>query len=1188
MSPRAAKTPFVAPALAAHSFDAAAGRTATTTIGGAPAGFDALVLAAVCGGMRDVLYVARDDASMARMADALAFFAPDLDRLEFPAWDCLPYDRASPQSDIAGRRIDTLIRLATDGPEERAGGRPADDAGGRIVLSTVSALLQRVPSRASFAAATFDLETGRSVDPAALTEFLDRHGYGAAQTVMEPGEYAVRGGIVDIFPTGAEAPLRLDFFGDELETVRAFDPASQRTLGEAGIDRVVLKPVSEVPLDEAAVSRFRSRYRVLFGTSGDDDPLYGAVSAGRRHVGMEHWLPLFHQRLETLLDYLPDAVIVLAHQAEEARDARFELIAEYYAARLEFSKPERTAADTVYHPIRPETLYLDVAEWDERLAGRALGQLSPFTPPDGTAGAIDAGGRPGRDFSDIRVRPDENVFDALRDHVAEQQRSGRRVVVAAFTEGSRQRLKGVLDEHEVGDVRPVEDWREAAALPESAIALVVAAMETGFAADGLALVTEQDILGDRLNRPAKRRIRAENFIAEASSLGEGDLIVHVDHGIGQFDGLHTIEVGDAPHDCLRLIYAGGDKLFLPVENIEMVSRYGSETAGAQLDRLGGAAWQARRARLKDRIREMADELIRVAAARALRPASRVTVNEGLFNEFCAGFPFVETDDQARAIADTMADLTEGRPTDRLICGDVGFGKTEVALRAAFATALEGKQVAVVVPTTLLSRQHHTVFAERFAGFPVRIEQLSRLVGAKRAKEAKRGMADGTVDIVIGTHALLAKDVRFRDLGLLVVDEEQHFGVAHKENLKKLKADVHVLTLSATPIPRTLQLALTGLREMSLIATPPVDRLAVRTYVLPYDPVVVREAILREQYRGGQTFYVCPRIADLARVEGQLRDLVPEAKIAVAHGRLAVRELEDTVSRFYDGAFDVLVSTNIIESGLDLPSVNTIVIHRADMFGLAQLYQLRGRVGRSKTRAYAYLTLPPRQKLSAAAEKRLEVMHSLDTLGAGFSLASHDLDIRGAGNLLGEEQSGHIREVGIELYQQMLEEAVAEARGLESGDGGEPDWSPQISIGMPVLIPEAYVSDLTVRMGLYRRIAWLNDPDEIDAFAAELIDRFGALPEEADNLLKTVGLKNLCRQAGVAKVEAGPNGAVVSFHNDDFANPAGLVAFLNQQQGTSKLRPDHKLVYRRSWDDADGRFEGVRTLVKKLAEIAAAP
>jgi transcription-repair coupling factor (superfamily II helicase) len=669
-------------------------------------------------------------------------------------------------------------------------------------------------------------------------------------------------------------------------------------------------------------------------------------------------------------------------------------------------------------------------------------------------------------------------------------------------------------------------------------------------------------------------------------------VVHVDHGIGRYEGLEALEVAGAPHDCLRLLYEGGDKLFVPVENIEVLSRYGSQEAVVNLDRLGGAGWQARKARVKKRVKNIARQLIRVAAERTLHEAQVLGPPEGLYDEFCARFPYPETDDQLRSIEDTLEDLSSGRPTDRLVCGDVGFGKTEVALRAAFVSVISGGQVAVVAPTTLLCRQHLDTFRSRFAGLPVRIEQLSRLTSARAAAEVRRGLADGTVDIVIGTHALLGKDIGFRNLGLLVVDEEQHFGVAQKERLKQLRANVHVLTLTATPIPRTLQMALTGVREMSIIATPPIDRLAVRTFVLPYDPVIVREAILREHRRGGQTFYVCPRIEDLPKVARQLNELVPEVKVAVAHGRMPARPLEKVMTAFYDGAHDVLLSTSIVESGLDIPAANTMIIHRADMFGLGQLYQLRGRIGRAKVRAYAYLTLPSGRLLNPAAQRRLEVLHSLDSLGAGFSLAAHDLDIRGAGNLLGEEQSGHIREVGIELYQAMLEEAVAAARAAETGAPGRPEeeerWTPQITVGTPVLIPEAYVADLGLRLSLYRRLAYLQDAGEIDAFAVELIDRFGPLPEEVGNLLEIVAIKQLCRGARVEKAEAGPKGAVLSFRGNTFPNPAGLVEFIAGQAGTVKLRPDHRLVYRRAWDRPEDRITGLRHVLKRIAEIAQLP
>jgi transcription-repair coupling factor (superfamily II helicase) len=714
----------------------------------------------------------------------------------------------------------------------------------------------------------------------------------------------------------------------------------------------------------------------------------------------------------------------------------------------------------------------------------------------------------------------------------------------------------------------------------------VLGLEQGVVAGDLAIVSEQDILGDRLIRSTKRRVRAENFIAEASNLAEGDLVVHVDHGVGRFEGLVTIVAGGAPHDCLKLAYADNDRLFVPVENIDMLSRYGSEEGGGALDKLGGVGWQQRKARVKKRIAEIATELVRIAAQRKLRQGEAMDPPEGLFAEFCARFPYPETEDQARAIEDTLSDLASGRPMDRLVCGDVGFGKTEVALRAAFVAAMAGHQVAVVVPTTLLARQHFRNFTERFRGLPLRIAQLSRLVGAKETTQTRKALAEGGVDIVVGTTSILSKSMAFKDLGLLVVDEEQHFGVGQKERLKQLKANVHVLTLTATPIPRTLQMALSGVRDMSIIASPPVDRLAVRTFVMPYDPVVVREAIMRERFRGGQIFYVCPRIEDLDLLQTRLRELVPECSFAVAHGQMSSGALEDTISAFTEGRYDILLATNIVESGLDMPRVNTIVIHRADLFGLAQLYQLRGRVGRSKLRAYAYLTIPADRVLNQTAQKRLEVMQTLDSLGAGFQLASHDLDIRGAGNMLGDEQSGHIREVGIELYQHMLEEAVTAIRAEGDGAAASEEWSPQINIGMAVLIPEGYVADLAVRLGLYRRLSQMAERAELDAFAAELVDRFGKLPQEVENLLEVVAVKQLCRKAGVEKVDAGPKGAVLSFRNNRFARPEKLIALITRDAASMKVRPDQKLVCVADWDNARERMKGVARLMSELARIAA--
>ena len=1153
----------------------------TWDLANVPEGFDALLIQEIAaqaktGAGRVHLHIARDDQRMTRLRETLAFFAPDLTVLPFPAWDCLPYDRISPHRDLLAERVTSLCRLL-----ERKEDEPC------VVVTTVNALLQRVIPREALRERHLELTVGGSLPMETLFPFFEENGYQRVDTVEQPGEYAQRGGLLDLFPAGSETPYRVDLFGDEIESIRSFDPLDQRSTGTC--DGFQLRPVNEVFLTADSVTRFRTRYREAFGAVTKEDPLYEAISERRTHPGMEHWLPLFHERMETLFDYLDGPSVSLDHQSTEVRDTRLEQIEDFYQAREGVGRAQQVSG-SVYHPLPPASLYLSAEDWQAALAEGGTLQFFPFHLPENTDKVRDAEGRHARDFSEARTASEGALYDAVAQYLAGERAAGRHVLITAYSTGSRDRLLHVLEEHGVKDLTPCESWSEVQALADDQTACVVLGLERGFGSGDLTALTETDILGERIARGSARKRKAENFLTEVSTLGTGDFVVHVEHGVGRYDGLEALDVGGAPHDCLRVLYHGGDKLFVPVENIEVLSRYGSHDLQVELDRLGQGNWQARKARVKKRLKDMADQLIRIAAERQLKTLDAMAPPEGIYDEFSARFPYPETDDQLRAIEDVVGDLSEGRPMDRLICGDVGFGKTEVALRAAFVAAMSGRQVAVVVPTTLLARQHYETFSARFHGLPVRVAQLSRLVSPRDAARSKEDLKSGQIDIVIGTHALLAKSIGFRDLGLLIVDEEQHFGVKQKERLKELRAEVHVLTLTATPIPRTLQLALTGVRDMSLIATPPVDRLAVRTFVLPYDPVVVREAIMRERNRGGQIFYVCPRVEDLSEVEERLHELVPEVRIGVAHGKLSAAALEAVMGSFMDRKFDLLLSTNIVESGLDIPNANTMIMHRADMFGLAQLYQLRGRIGRSKQRGYAYLTVRPGRTLTQAAEKRLHVMQTLDSLGAGFTLASHDLDIRGGGNLLGEEQSGHIREVGVELYQQMLEEAVAEARSLTAEGGlagaAAEAWTPQINLGTSVLIPEVYVPDLQTRLGLYRRLSTLVEKSELEAFAAELIDRFGPLPEEVQNLLHVMEIKHLCKQAGVEKLEVGPKGAVVSFREDTFARPEKLIALIQRQAGILQLRPDHKLVYRRSWETSKLRTEGARRFVGALAKIAA--
>jgi len=1146
------------------------------TLAGVARGAQPLVLADLARAAatdRRAVFIAPDEAAMRAIGDAATFFAPELEVVEFPAWDCLPFDRASPALSVGARRLAALHRLQ----DKR--GAP------QLLVTTTAAALQRVLTPFRIRESVRSLTPGMEIGRESLIALLQRQGYSRSDTVVDAGEYAVRGSIFDIFPSGLDQGLRLDFFGDELETLRLFDPNTQRSTG--AIDGHLLLPASEALLDESTIKRFRSRYRELFGANATSDPLYQAVSDGRRPAGMEHWLPLFEDRLVTLFDHLdPTDLVLIDSGAQGAADERLSDIADYYAARVETAGK----AAGSYRPLDPAALYLTQEELLGRIAVWPIHRTEIFSRPE-SASTVDFGFASSRDFTPERGRGD-NVYEAAARHLGAQATAGQKTIVAAYTSGSRSRLAAILGEAaqaaKTGAVPVQADtWQEALGLAaKGAPVAVVLPLETGFATDDLELLTEQDILGDRLVRRKKRRKDADAFLAELAALTPGDLVVHMDHGIGRYEGLQSIPVGKSPHDCVMLEYAGGDKLYIPVENLEVLSRYGSENEGVALDRLGGEAWQRRKARLKERIREIAGELLKTAAARVLRQAPVMVPDAASFGQFVDRFPWDETDDQDRAIDDVLGDLAEGKPMDRLVCGDVGFGKTEVALRAAFVAAMNGQQVAVVAPTTLLARQHFTGFSERFAGFPLQIGRLSRLVGDKEAKATREGLANGTVDIVVGTHAILSKSVKFKRLGLVIVDEEQRFGVTHKEQLKQLRADVHVLTLTATPIPRTLQMAMSGLRELSTIQTPPVDRLAVRTYVMEWDDMVMREALLREHHRGGQSFIVVPRIADMPELEEWLRKTVPEVRFVTAHGQMSAGEVEERMSAFYDKRYEVLLSTTIVESGLDIPSANTIIIHRADRFGLAQLYQLRGRVGRAKLRAYAYLTTPSDQQLSEVAEKRLKVLGDLDSLGAGFQLASHDLDIRGAGNLLGDEQSGHIREVGFELYQSMLEDAILAAK---AGDAGllkeRKEFSPQITVDAPIMIPEDYVPDLAVRMALYRRLNDAEDRDEIESLSAEMIDRFGPLPAPTANLIKLIEIKRQAIDAHIAKIDMGPKGALVTFHNDDFPDPAGLIAYVARLEGTAKLRPDNKLAIIRTWNDPKARLNGLFQLTKGLSSIA---
>ena len=1096
---------------------------------------------------KPIIHICRDDVELKRESLGLSIFAPDIEVCCLPAWDCLPYDRLSPHGDITGERISNLIRLSSHDFQNKK----------VVIFVTINSFLQKIPPKSFFKNASLVLKKGNHHKLTEVISFFRDFGFNRTNTVREYGEFAIRGDIVDIFPDPSSHPYRVDFFGEEIEKIRYFDQSSQLGLNE--VEQLTLNPVAEYRLSEKCITNFRKNYIRLFGADAARDQIYEEVSTGRTPVGIEHWLSLLHPKLVPITDWITDSSLIIPHDFFNYANKRCSLIEEFYQSRLS----DKEKNDSEYRPIPPEQLYVPLKELTSLINAKFTTIISPFSAPKKISEnhkEFILNGQTGPVFNaswDNNFSPSQSAAKMI-----EEQLKNRYVILVASSEGAVTKLAELVSTNFTIPITPLG----AAIKPVIGhIYSAVWSITNGFMLPDVWVLTEQDVFGSRQNnRPAGRRARSDEFLREVSVLQTNDLVVHIEHGIGRYDGLETVQVGGGEHDCLRLIYAGGDRLFIPVENIDLLSRYGQQATNTVLDRLGGAAWQAKKARVKNRIREMAEELIKIAANRQTSKAEKLEVPKDIFNEFCARFQFVETDDQLDAISDVIEDLASGKPTDRLICGDVGFGKTEVALRAAFVACMCGYQVALITPTTLLARQHFKLFKERFKGFPIEIGVLSRMTPRKKAEQTKKEVADGSCQLVIGTHALLSKKMLFNNLGLIIVDEEQHFGVSQKEQLKKIRGDIHVLALSATPIPRTLQMALSGVRAMSLIATPPVDRLAVRTFVGPWDSIVLREAVMREKLRGGQIFVVCARIKDMQKLFDSITKLVPEASILSAHGQMNPLELDKVMTDFADNKADILLSTHIVESGIDISTANTMIIYRADMFGLSQLYQLRGRVGRGKQRAYAYLTTDPKMSLTSQAKRRLQIMQTLDNLGAGFSLASYDMDIRGAGNLLGDEQSGHVKEVGVELYQDMLRQAIALTKSSLDTDSGdkleEENWSPLISIGTDVLIPDTYVEDLTVRLSLYRKIASIYNTASLQDIKVELIDRFGPIPEKVINLLQVVELKQISKSINVKKIEAGNKGFSIQFRNNEFSEPEKLIDWISLQKDAAQLRSDHKLVF----------------------------
>ncbi len=1073
-----------------------------------------------------ILYITSDDKKSQYVHKILTKILPDYNVLSFPAWDNVPYDNNSPTSHIISKRIETLYQLAQK--QEKT-----------IVITTINSFLTKVLPKDVIKTHIFSLKKGNSVRIDDFSEFLIKNSYLRVPTVNEQGEFAVRGDIIDIFPSSYQNPVRIDLFGDKIEKIKEFDAITQISVKE--IKKVEFLPAREVILNEKFCNNFKNNYRKYFDIH-EGNQLYEAVQKRNSYIGIENYLPLFYNnKLDHILDFLQNPIIFLEEEFLSIFQERIAEINRHYQDRIE-------CQDQKYNAIKPELLYCTEEEISMILKKHQKIFFNNFD--SSSKYAKNSNIREIPNFLSQSSDKKKTSFALFKEFLAERKRLEKiqEIIVASHNEISIKRLKNIFSEYQINDKE---------------LKFIQLPLESGFFSKNIIFVSEQDLLGRKILKEVKKQKRTDKLILEISSLSIGEFIVHQDHGIGKFVGLKILELTGIKHDFLQVEYLGGDKLYIPVENLDVISRYGG--GGAVLDKLGSGNFQGRKAKLKKRIKDIAEDLLRIASERNLKKGIRFNAEDNLYEEFVARFPYDETEDQLLAIEDVLNDLASGKNMDRLICGDVGFGKTEIAMRASFAVASSHSsskkpQIAIIVPTTLLARQHFANFSERFKDFGFNIAQLSRMVSQTQLKKTKEELENGEVDIVIGTHSLLSKNIKFNNLALAILDEEQHFGVVQKERIKEFKNNVHLLSLSATPIPRTLQMSLNNIRDMSLLSTAPVDRLSIRSFVMLYDEIIIRDAILREHFRGGRVFFVCPRIKDLEMIEIKLKKLVPEIKYAVAHGKLKMNDLDDIMNDFCDGKYDLLLSTTILESGIDIPEANTMIIHNANNFGLSQLYQLRGRVGRGNIRAYCYFTYDKKVILTDDAKKRLKVMQTLDGLGAGFMIASHDLDIRGAGNILGEEQSGKIREVGIELYQDMLKEEIAKLQHRKEAELiEEKNFSPIINIGFSIFIDENYIKEVSVRMEFYRRIANLKNEEEAENILLELEDRFGSIPNQTVNLVDVIRVKNKCKKANIEKLDFLKDKIVVIFFENKFHNPSNLMNYVFANKLTSKITPSQKLI-----------------------------
>ncbi len=1088
--------------------------------------------------------------------DLIKFFNKEIEIIDFPSWDCLPYGHVSPRKSIISKRFSSLVNILSLSHKPK------------IFLASSDSILQKTLPKDLLKTSVLELTKGKGFVIEEIKNSLNQLGYLRETSVYSPGEYSVRGGIIDIYPSGLDFPVRLEFFGDILEKIRAFDPNTQITYKQ--LESVKLLIASEVSLSKERIENFRRNYRKKIGRIEFDDSIYNLVSQNILPEGIEHWLSFFYNKIDSVLCYLKDSTISLDSNFNNSIEKKWQSIKD---AR-EFDLAHGTGNKYRLALLEPSALYLSPSDFWKELENNNLKSVNLFQNEKNQTRFL-----PGKNFAAERNNNQKSLFSSVIDHVKDKRRY-LNIILTGFSIGSIERLISILKEYGLQSAEELNNFNQVYKFKRK-VFYSFANFDNGFETDDFLIITEQDILGGELRKKEKKNKNPTSIFEDLKSIREGDLVVHIDFGIGRFLGLKNIEVNKVKNDFLEIEYENSDKIFVPVENIELISLYGSHIS--KLDRLGAASWQNRKANVKKRIKAIAKQLIDVAAKRLLVKTPKVSIQEDIWKEFSDRFPYVETDDQLEAISDVRKDFLSGTPMDRLICGDVGFGKTEVAMRASFLMVSNSKQVVIVVPTTLLAKQHLDSFKKRFDSYPINIEMLSRLTPRRYLENILNDVAIGSVDILIGTHSVLSKKVQFKDLGLAVIDEEQSFGVDQKEKLKLISPDLHVLTLTATPIPRTLQMAFSGIRDLSLINTPPKNRTSIETTLMEFDAGTLRSAILREVYRGGQVFFVVPRIKDINFVNDFLVKDLFEIKFKIASGKLSNNNLEKIINDFYEGTFDLLVSTNIVGSGLDVPRANTIIIYKPEMFGLSQLYQIRGRVGRSNRRAFAFLVTKKGKNLSEGASRRLKLLASLNSMVSSFSLSSQDLEIRGAGNMLGEEQTGQIEEVGSFLYQDMLEKTVKSLKEIHQNkplEAIEEQWSPVIKIPISARIPEDYIQENSLRLSFYRRLSALQGDIEIESLLAEMVDRFGSLPDEVNTLVKIIKIREKCKSLQIDLFEVGLKGIIISFKEGKFHNTKGLIDFIESDRKNISIK-NNKLLVKITFRDKSKMIKSSLNLLKNM-------